>query len=148
VVISDQPGLIEAGVLWHGLAWLNPINGANVSRTWTCRINNPITIFTVFPHMHRTGTRITLELQRSGQSSWEMVAEVPAWSFEDQPNITVPLPMQQIQTGDRLRTTCWWNTMGRGIPWGEASDDEMCFNFVFHHPLMNNANTACLGGSL
>ena len=34
-------------------------------------------LFAVFPHMHQTGTRITLEMQRSGMSNWDMVAEVP-----------------------------------------------------------------------
>ena len=67
------------------------------------------------------------------------------WSFHDQPNVAVPLPLQQVQPGDKLKTTCWWNTQGRGINFGEASQDEMCFNFINHYPLIPNANLACVG---
>lgn len=145
VTLTDQPGLIEAGVLWHGPFWLQALTD-NASRSSTCRINQPVNIFAVFPHMHMLGTRITLELQRAGTSAWDMVAEVPAWSFEDQPNVPVPMQYQQLQPGDRLRTTCWWTIpMNRQVPWGEASNQEMCFNFINHYPLMNNANTTCLG---
>jgi hypothetical protein len=145
VTLSDDRALIESGVLWHGLGWVNAINGANASHTWTCRMRTSVNIFSVFPHMHRTGTRITFELQRSGQQTWEMIAEVPAWSFDDQPNVTVPMNMQQLASGDKLKTTCWWDTQGRSISWGEASSDEMCFNFVNHYPLLPNANYTCVG---
>ncbi|MCC7381168.1 MAG: hypothetical protein IT384_05025 [Deltaproteobacteria bacterium] len=147
ITLSDEPGLAEAGVLWHGLSWLSAFQGSNVSRSHTCTIRTPITMFAVFPHMHKLGTRITLEIQRSGQSTWDLVGEVPAWSFDDQPNLPVPTPYQAVSPGDKLRTTCWWDTQGRSVSFGEASDDEMCFNFISHYPLLNNANYLCWGAT-
>ncbi len=145
LVLTDEPGLLESGVVWAGLAWGTALNGPNATRTWTCTVRRAFTMYEVFPHMHQTGTRITLELQRSGQPGWDMVSEVPVWSFHDQPNVHVPLPLQQVQPGDKLKTTCWWDTQGRGINFGEASQDEMCFNFINHYPLIPNANLACVG---
>lgn len=138
LIMTDQPGLQEAAVLWAGGAWTNGIEGSNVMRRGTRTMNTPFTMFSVFPHMHKLGTRITLEIRRSGQSNWEMVGEVPAWSFDDQPKITIPFQFQSVRSGDTLRTTCWWDTMGRSVGFGEASDDEMCFNFINHYPKLNN----------
>lgn len=144
LVMTDQAGLQEASVLWAGGAWTNTISGNNVRRRGERTMNTPFTMFSIFPHMHKLGTRITLELRRAGTQRWELVGEVPAWSFDDQPKLSVPLPLQQVQRGDTLRTTCWWDTMGRNVGFGEASDDEMCFNFVHHYPSLSNPTTAAL----
>lgn len=135
---TDIPGLTEAGMLWSGVSWVNAINGANVDRVGTCTINSPITIFSAFPHMHKLGTRITLEVQRANSATWNTLVDIDPWSFNDQPNILIDPAEQQINAGDKLRTHCWWNTNGNAINFGEASDDEMCFNFIYHYPLMSN----------
>lgn len=138
LIMTAQAGLQEAAVLWAGGAWQGGISGNNVRRRGERTMNRPFTMFSVFPHMHKLGTRITLELRRQGQSNWEMVGEVPAWSFDDQPKIEIPFQFQSVRSGDTLRTTCWWDTMGRSVGFGEASDDEMCFNFINHYPKLNN----------
>jgi hypothetical protein len=124
-------------MMWAGLSWFNALNGM-VDRVATCTINTSFTMFSVFPHMHMLGTRITLEVQRAGQSNWTTLVDIDPWSFEDQPNVAIPAAEQQVNPGDKLRTHCWWNTMGQSIPFGEASDDEMCFNFLYHFPLVGN----------
>lgn len=139
VTTTDAAGLINAGMLWSGVSWLNAINGANVDHVGTCTINSAITIFSAFPHMHMTGTRITLEVQRMGNQNWTTLVDIDPWSFNDQPNIAIDPAEQMIMPGDKLRTHCWWDTGGRGINFGEASNDEMCFNFIYHYPLMSNA---------
>lgn len=144
LIMTDQPGLAEASVLWAGGAWTNTISGNNVRRRGERTMNTPFTMFSIFPHMHKLGTRITLELRRAGTQTWEMVGEVPAWSFDDQPKLTIPMAFQQVQRGDTLRTTCWWDTLGRNVGFGEASDDEMCFNFIHHYPSLSNPTTAAL----
>ncbi len=138
VLTTDISGLTEAGMLWSGVSWFNAINGANVDHVGTCTINTPITIFSAFPHMHRLGTRITLEVQRANTATWTTLVDIDPWSFNDQPNIVIDPAEQQINPGDKLRTHCWWNTNGQSISFGEASHDEMCFNFIYHYPLMSN----------
>jgi hypothetical protein len=141
VVTTDAPGLVDAGMLWSGVSWLQAINGANVDKVGTCTINTPITIFSAFPHMHQLGTKITLEVRRMGQPGWTTLVDIDPWSFNDQPNIPIDPAEQMINPGDELRTHCWWNTQGNNVPFGEASDDEMCFNFIYHYPLLSNAYT-------
>ncbi|MBI4819387.1 MAG: hypothetical protein HY791_24160 [Deltaproteobacteria bacterium] len=143
--ISDDPSLTEAGVLWHGTSWLTPLHGSSVSKRWMCQVRRDFSIYEIFPHMHQSGLRILLELQRDGDSTWNVVSDIPTWSFDDQPNVLVPAAYRELHPGDRLRTTCWWDTMGRSVSFGEASDDEMCFHFITHAPIIPNPNTACVG---
>jgi hypothetical protein len=134
VVLSADTDYIEAGMLWSGVAWNAPLNGASVSRTGVCRVRTPFNIFTVFPHMHQLGSAISLELRRAGTSDWIKLVDIVGWSFADQPNIAIPPEHQALAVGDELRTSCTWNTQGRRVNFGEASSDEMCFNFVYHYP--------------
>ena len=134
MVLTDEPDLTPAGMLWSGVMWGGSLNGTNVTRQGECTLSSDITMFAVFPHRHQVGTRITLELRRAGESSYTNIVDITGWSFTDQPNIPVPPQYQQLRRGDRLRTTCWWNTGGRSVRFGEASDDEMCFNFIYHYP--------------
>jgi hypothetical protein len=144
VVMTDEPNLEPAGMLWSGVIWQQALDGNNVSKTHTCTLNSDLTIFSVFPHMHKTGTQITLELQRAGTTDWVPLVDISGWNFEDQPNVAIAEENQQLRSGDKLRTKCWWNTMGRSIPFGEASDDEMCFNFIYHYPQIS-FQLACVG---
>jgi hypothetical protein len=144
MLLTDEQGLTPAGIVWAGVIWSTALNGSNVSREHTCRIQSPVTMFTVFPHMHKAGTRITLEVQRSGQSTWTTLVDISGWSFEDQPNVPIDPAEQSFMPGDRLRTKCWWDTNGQSINFGEASDDEMCFNFVYHYPKLG-FEYACVG---
>lgn len=146
VVLTDEVGLTPAGILWSGVIWSSSINGSNVSRTHTCNINEPVTMFTVFPHMHQVGKRITMEVQRAGQSNWTTLVDVSGWSFEDQPNVPIDPAEQTFMPGDKVRTTCWWDTQGQSVSFGEASDDEMCFNFIYHYPKID-FEFACVGFS-
>ena len=145
MITQDVAGLTEAGIMWAGGAWLSPINGSNVRRRGTCRVRDPVTIFANFPHMHELGIRIMLELKRQGTNNWVNINEVPAWDFEDQPRLPIEAVHQQLMPGDELRTTCWWNTQGRSVSFGEATDDEMCFNFIYHYPLVSNPTLYCAG---
>lgn len=143
VITTHQAGLTPAGIMWAGGVWVGSINGSNVRRRGTCTIRTPVTIFQNFPHMHQLGLRITLEVQRGGSGPWDLLTEVPAWDFEDQPNVSIPAMEQQLDTGDKLRTTCWWDTQGRNVSFGESTSDEMCFNFIYHYPLVSNPTLAC-----
>jgi hypothetical protein len=148
VILVEQDNLQPAGIMWAGAVWLSPMNGANVSKQATCDVRHATTIFADFPHMHQLGTRILLELQRGGRGPWEQVVEIPAWDFEDQPNVPIPMQHQQVMPGDKLRTTCWWNTHGRSIGFGESTSDEMCFHFLYHYPVVSGANLYCVRPAL
>ncbi len=137
VVLTDEPNLIPAGMLWSGVIWNSSINGSNVQKQGTCTLRQDLTMFSVFPHMHQVGKTITMEIQRQGTGPWTRLVDIQGWSFEDQPNVPIPAPEQLMRSGDKIRTTCWWDTQGQSVNFGEASDDEMCFNFIYHYPQIN-----------
>ncbi len=137
VLLTDDTNLEEAGMLWCGNIWQGPMNGPAEVKNHTWNVSQDMTIFAVFPHLHQTGTQISLELQRSGSTDWISLVDIPAWDFNDQPNITIPPEHQEIRSGDKLRTRCEYNTQGQNVSWGEGSADEMCFNFVYHYPRIN-----------
>lgn len=137
VILTDDTNLEEAGMLWCGNIWQGPMNGPAEVKTQTWNVSQNMTIFSVFPHLHQTGTKISLELQRSGSTEWISLVDIQAWDFNDQPNVDIAPEHQQLQSGDRLRTRCEYNTQGQNVSWGEGSADEMCFNFVYHYPRIN-----------
>lgn len=137
VFLTDDTNLEEAGMLWCGNIWQGPINGPAEEKNHTWNVSQDMTIFSVFPHLHQTGTKISLELQRSGSTDWISLVDIPAWDFNDQPNVAIAPEHQQLQSGDKLRTRCEYNTQGQNVNWGEGSADEMCFNFIYHYPRIN-----------
>jgi hypothetical protein len=143
LTMTDATGLLDAGMLWSGYIFLAPLNGSMASRSGSCRLNSSFTMFSDFPHMHQLGSRITLDVKRAGQSTWTTLAVVDPWGFQDQPNVAIDPGQQQFSPGDTLRTTCVWDTQGQSVSFGEASSDEMCFNFVYHYPVLADQH-ACI----
>lgn len=89
----------------------------------------PLTVLSVYGHMHELGWRFQLELNPDTENSI-MMLDIPRWDFhwQDRYQLTEPL---QLQRGDNIRMTCTWdNTLAenpRYIVWGEGTEDEMCF---------------------
>jgi hypothetical protein len=101
----------------------------------SCTVNltgaDEVTFLSVSPHMHKLGVHAKLELTRAGQKT--ALHDAP-FSFEDQR--IYELDNLAIRDGDVLTTTCSYeNDTGRGVSFGENSDDEMCFNFVTYYPM-------------
>lgn len=142
MIVSGRT-LNGAAQLTHGSIWTTPLNGANESRTAECVVQQEFTAFSVVPHMHNLGTRIVFDVQRAGSTTWTTLVQVDPWSFDDMPIIDLPPNLQRFRPGDRLRTRCFWNTRGVTVRQGEASSDEMCFNFVYHYPPHPNSAVAC-----
>lgn len=39
--------------------------------------------------------------------------------------------------GDRIRSTCGYDTRGQDVRYGEASQDEVCFNVIYPYAQIN-----------
>jgi hypothetical protein len=53
-----------------------------------------------------------------------------------------------IMTGDEVITSCTFNNdTDRGVPFGESSDDEMCYQFALAYPAhaLGNGASSLLG---
>jgi hypothetical protein len=89
-----------------------------------------LTVMAAAPHMHQHGTSFDFDLVRDGRV--ESVLSLPAWDFMTQTLYDVTAT---IRPGDVLRTTCRYaNASDTVVRNGEATEDEMCLDFVLVHP--------------
>eukprot|EP01092_Planopodium_desertum_P000855 TRINITY_DN11241_c0_g1_i1.p1 TRINITY_DN11241_c0_g1~~TRINITY_DN11241_c0_g1_i1.p1 ORF type:complete len:172 (-),score=36.79 TRINITY_DN11241_c0_g1_i1:37-492(-) len=75
-----------------------------------------------------------------------LLGELHPWDFNFQ-SIRIVDNTQKLMPGDRIRTTCVYNTIGNTKPvsGGEETLDEMCFNFLFYYPRMaDTAQFSCV----
>lgn len=85
----------------------------------------------ITPHMHRLGVHAHLDLKR-GSDPMQVIYDAP-YNFEEQ--TLKPLNDVVVKTGDVLTTTCTYeNDTNRDIVWGDATEDEMCFNWMRYYP--------------
>jgi hypothetical protein len=100
--------------------------------------SEPLHIIGFEPHMHRIGTRMQTEvIHKDGKL--EMIFD-KLFSFG---NETHYYQSYDLLPGETLRTSCTFNnTNDFGVPFGESSDTEMCYQFVFSWPAHAMANGA------
>jgi hypothetical protein len=113
----------EAAVHWLGTQALNKL-----SATGTCTPINqgPVTIISSSPHMHLQGRHMKTVINRKGGAT-EVLIDKP---FDFNTQIAYPTPAV-INPGDTLSTTC---TFATPTPFGQGTNEEMCYNFVMAYP--------------
>jgi len=150
VCTTDEPREHNAATLWLGTTDI--AIGANSTGTATgdcdtTGLSEPFTMLMSWPHMHQHGSQFVTDVLRSGGGT-DPVVDVPAYDFDSQ--IYYPHdPAIVVEPGDVLRTTCTYdNTTGSDVYWGEATDQEMCFNFATVYPieLFDPQGRFCVGG--
>jgi hypothetical protein len=111
--------------------------------TGTCSLSNiidqPAKVFALSQHMHKLGRNLKSTIRRPG--AVDIVLQDTPYDFEEQ--IFHFVDEIEILPGDSLVTECTYdNDTGRSIPFGESSDDEMCFTDLFYYPAQG-ANFLC-----
>jgi Copper type II ascorbate-dependent monooxygenase, N-terminal domain/Copper type II ascorbate-dependent monooxygenase, C-terminal domain len=97
----------------------------------TCSPTKQATILSVSPHMHKLGRRMTIDLYRGTKTTTVFDR---GFDFLDQRVWQLSEPLV-LEPGDRLQTTCsFMNDTGTFVPYGEATTNEMCLNFVLAYP--------------
>jgi hypothetical protein len=147
------------GVTWLGTEDLNGniwFGGAGMpahketSFTTTCvpgrrgmTANQPIHIMGFEPHMHRIGKNMKTSVLK---------ADGTMMTIFDKPfnfgNETHYYESYDLMPGEKLVTTCTFNnTNDYGVPFGESSDAEMCYQFTFAYPAhaLSNGASSLLG---
>jgi hypothetical protein len=90
------------------------------------------------PHMHRIGKRMQTSI-RSMDGTVEDIFDKP-FSFGNETHYYVDY---ELKPGQQLITTCTFlNDTDKGIPFGESSDTEMCYQFTFAYPAHAISNGA------
>jgi hypothetical protein len=109
--------------------------------TTTCRPgrgDQPIHIIGFEPHMHRIGKNMKTSIIRAGGMK-EVIFDKP-FVFGSETHYYVEA---EVKPGESLETSCtFFNDTNKGVPFGESSDTEMCYQFTFHYPARALSNGA------
>lgn len=123
VCVTEKLRPNEAAVHWLGTQNLNKLNA-----TGTCDPANqgPVTILASTPHMHLQGRHMKTVINRVGGGTDVLIDE--PFDFNTQISYATPAV---VNPGDTLTTTC---TYAAPTPFGEGTNEEMCYNFVLAYP--------------
>ena len=113
----------EAAVHWLGTQNLNKVTATGTCQPFTFE---PVTILTSSPHMHLQGRHMKTVINRANGGT-ETLLDVP-FDFATQVSYDTPAV---INPGDTLTTTC---TFATPTPFGQKTNEEMCYNFVVAYP--------------
>ncbi|HKU40877.1 MAG TPA: hypothetical protein VJR89_22100, partial [Polyangiales bacterium] len=136
------------GNVWFGGQGMPPRK--ETTFTTTCvpgrrgmQANMPITIIGFEPHMHRIGKRMVTKVKKM-DGTLETIFDKP-FNFGNETHYYVE---HKLMPGEQLVTSCTFNNdTDRGIPFGESSDTEMCYQFAFAYPAhaLSNGAPSLLG---
>jgi hypothetical protein len=115
---------------------------AAVGLTTSCDrpLDGPVTIYSVFGHMHLRGVDIRIQLDVHGR--WITLLHIPHWSFHWQDFYTLQRPIH-APAGSIVRVSCRFDNSPlrqpvihgkllapRYVVWGEGTTDEMCLGVL------------------
>lgn len=102
-----------------------PGDGKPFQVSGSCPVSQDITVLNWWPHMHKLGSHQTIEV------NGEVVHDEP-FSFTEQVNYPTS---RQLAAGDNVRVTCTFvNDTGAAVPFGDSSNQEMCFAGSYRYP--------------
>lgn len=129
---AHPTAVTPAGIFAMGTMNLTlPPSTAGIQAGSHCSLGKQLDVFAVQPHMHRLGTRITLE-HGADQSSASVVYKRDPWVFGVQP---IDAFATTINKGDYLAATCTFdNPTAAPVSYGESTKDEMCYFVLFYTP--------------
>ena len=143
-VYDDKQVETEIGTLTLGdiqvTGWYLEPGKEIVSRSTVCTPectknwpSDGITAFSIFFHMHARGVNQRVQIIRDGK---EIEPLLSIRSFEYDYQYSKSIPEVKLFPGDRLITTCEFDTSGddEPVPGGLGSQDEMCFAWVDYYP--------------
>jgi hypothetical protein len=139
---------VPAGTLKHtaGLTWLgteffngpagmppkveSEFSGTCIPGRYGMDGNEPIRIFTLWPHMHAHGRNMKSVVHRADGRNEEVFNK--PFNFDYQ--ITYDAAIE-LHPGDSITSTCtFMNTSDFPVAFGPSSDQEMCYQFAFSYP--------------
>jgi hypothetical protein len=105
--------------------------------------NDSIHIIGFEPHLHRLGKRMVTKAKHA-DGTLTTIFDKP-FSFG---NETHYFAEYELKAGETLTTSCTFNNdTDMGVPFGESTDTEMCYQFTFHWPAhaLSNGAASLLG---
>jgi hypothetical protein len=124
ICVTEKLRPKEAAVHWLGTQNLNKVTATGTCQPFTFE---PVTIIASNPHMHLQGRHMKTVINRANGGGTETLIDVP---FDFATQVSYPTPAV-INPGDTLTTTCTYATP---TPFGQKTNEEMCYNFVLAYP--------------
>ncbi len=126
--VETEYRMLELG---SGIPGITVPPGAVVESSRTCTVNQDMTTFIGFPHMHEIGSEFHESIIRTN-GDVESLIDLTGWSFENQPFYDYNI---DLKAGDKIKTTCVYNNVtNKPVRGGFRTEDEMCFDFMFVTP--------------
>ena len=130
----------------YGFTALGPTSfalppGERSQATGHCTFAQPVDVLSSWPHMHALGYALESTILRAPDENGgfpppERLIALRGWHFESQWIYSTPA---RLEAGDAIRTTCTFdNLREREVNFGPRTEDEMCFNFLYTTPPLNN----------
>jgi hypothetical protein len=123
ICVTEKLRPKEAAIHWLGTQNLNKVEA---SGTCVPVATGPVTILSVAPHMHLQGRHMKTVINRANGGT-DVLHDKP-FSFADQVSYDTSAV---VNPGDTLTTTC---TYAQPTPFGQRTNEEMCYNFVMAYP--------------
>jgi len=125
---STEKNPVAVGLYAFGTQRISLAPNAASSISYECTTRQDIQSFTMLAHMHRLGTKMTLEVA-DGSGAYHEVFRRDPYDFNNQ--FLDPAPLQ-IAKGTKTRITCTYdNTTNAAVTYGESTNNEMCFLATF-----------------
>lgn len=132
VELTEDDVVNEAEIFLPGPLDLSIPPQQEHTRSGTCTVSAPQTLFALFPHMHQLGTHFRTTVSVGGE---EITLHDAPYEFEHQPFFAFD-PIE-LAPGDSIETECTWINPGeQTVGWGESSDSEMCFSILYRWPVL------------
>jgi len=123
----------EASMSFAGNANFSIPPGDNKEVKGGCTLERDWHIFTLWPHMHQFAKHQKLAVTRPGEQPMTLLDD--AFAFTEQRNY--PMSEMMLPSGTVVDVTCTYNNNTnppKDIPFGDSSNEEMCFTGVYMWP--------------
>jgi hypothetical protein len=114
-----------------------PAGDGNFKAEATVPVANPMTVISLFPHLHLRGKAFQYEvIYPTGET--QTILKVDDWSLSWQLSYKLAKPLE-LQPGAKIKATAWWDNSANNpanpdpskeVSWGEQSWEEMMIGFV------------------
>jgi len=129
-IFHDAPSSPEYGMIAVGPIGFSIPARTTADASSACTLPPGTEVYASMPHMHEIGEAFRSEIETA--DGMEPLIELSGWDFETQLGYHTP---RVLEEGERIVTTCTFdNPLDRTVWNGEATDDEMCFNFMYVTP--------------
>ena len=107
-----------------------PPKQKSVDETDMVIVPQPVTLWGLWPHMHKLGVSLRVTNTRNDQESCVAYSDRYNFHWQGFAHYTKPV---HVVPGDQLRITCTYDTLGRDdvTTWGQGTKDEMCIAFFY-----------------